>query len=266
MAREAEGGQPLRQVRLQLPHHTGIGGAPALAERARRLQDKLRAHIRARIDRREMTGTGLSREAGFQQGHLSNFLNARRGLSLESMDRLLETLNIGVLDLADLKDIQQQVSFPAGGFENVPLVSGEQAARLPRFAPEQVRESRSFSRSFLRRLKPNDASNRSDWLRFVLLRLDAKAAGGMFPHILTGVTLLVDRHYNCLQPYRRLRPNIYAAHAEARCLIGYVSVSGDHLVLRPQNPQHSVELVRIERGRSYHDYIVGRVCYVGFEV
>jgi len=230
------------------------------------LQDKLRAHIRARIDRGELTGTGLSREAEFQQGHLSNFLNARRGLSLESMDRLLETLNIGVLDLADLKDIRQQVSFPAGGFENVPLVSGEQAARLPRFAPEQVRESRSFSRSFLRRLKPNDASNRSDWLRFVLLRLDAKAAGGMFPHILVGATLLVDRHYNSLQPYRRFRPNIYAAHTEARCLIGYVSVFGDHLVLRPQNPQHSVELVRIERGRSYHDYIVGRVCYVGFEV
>ena len=67
------------------------------------LQDELRAHIRARIDRGELTGTGLSREAGFQQGHLSNFLNARRGLSLESMDRLLETLNIGVLDLADLK-------------------------------------------------------------------------------------------------------------------------------------------------------------------
>jgi hypothetical protein len=38
------------------------------------LQDKLRAHIRARIDRGELTGTGLSHEAGFQQGHLSNFL------------------------------------------------------------------------------------------------------------------------------------------------------------------------------------------------
>lgn len=80
------------------------------------------------------------------------------------------------------------------------------------------------------------------------------------------MTLLVDRHYNSLQPYRRLRPNIYAVHVEARCLIGYVSVSGDHLVVRPQNPQHPVELVRIERGRSYHDYVVGRVCYVGFEV
>jgi hypothetical protein len=32
------------------------------------LQDKLRAHIRARIDRGELTGTGLSHEAGFQQG------------------------------------------------------------------------------------------------------------------------------------------------------------------------------------------------------
>src|ERR1035438_10555812 len=74
------------------------------------LQDKLRAHIRARIDRGELTGTGLSREAGFQQAHLSNFLNARRGLSLESMDRLLDTLNIGVLDLADLKDIERRAS------------------------------------------------------------------------------------------------------------------------------------------------------------
>jgi hypothetical protein len=232
------------------------------------LQDKLRAHIRARIDRGELTGTGLSREAGFQQGHLSNFLNARRGLSVESMDRLLDTLHIGVLDLADLKDIEQRASHPAGasGFESVAVVSGEQAARLPRFTPEQVRESRNFSKSFLRKLKPNDASNRSEWMRFVLLQLDAKAAGGMFPRIPAGATLLVDRHYNSLQPYRRLQPNIYAVQAEARCLIGYVSVSGDNLVLRPRNPQHSVELVRIDRGRSYHDYIVGRVCHVGFEV
>ncbi len=232
------------------------------------LQDKLRAHIRARIDRGELTGSGLSREAGFQQGHLSNFLNARRGLSVESMDRLLQTLNIGVLDLADLKDIEQQLSFPAGtsGFENVAVVTGEQAAHLPRFTPEQARESRSFSKSFLRKLKPNDAGNRSEWLRFVLVLLNAKAAGGMFPRIPAGATLLLDRHYNSLQPYRRLQPNIYAVQAGTRCLVGYVSVAGDNLVLRPRNPQHEVELVRIDRGRRYHDYIVGRVCHVGFEV
>ena len=233
------------------------------------LQDKLRTHIRARIDRGELTGTGLSRDAGFQQGHLSNFLNARRGLSLESMDRLLETLGIGVLDLVDLKDIRAAGLVPAGRSADSrtwPWSAGSKLPACPASAPEQVRDSRNFSRSFLRKLKPNDAGNRSEWLRFVLLRLDAKAAGGMFPRIPAGATLLVDRHYNSLQPYRRLQPNIYAVHADARCLIGYVSVSGDHLVLRPQNPQHAVELVRIERGRSYHDYIVGRVCHVGFEV
>ncbi len=232
------------------------------------LQDKLRAHIRERIDRRELTGSGLSREAGFQQAHLSNFLNARRGLSLESMDRLLETLNLDVLDLADVAEIQRRASFPAGlrGFESVAVVDGGQAARLPRFTPEQVRESRHFSKSFLRKLKPNDAGNRGEWLRFVLIRLDAKAAAGMFSRMAAGATLLLDRHYNSLQPYRRLQPNIYAVQAEARCLVGYVSVSGDQLVLRPRNPQYAVELVRIARGRSYHDYIAGRVCHVELEV
>ncbi len=232
------------------------------------LQDKLRAHIRARIDRRELTGSGLSREAGFQQGHLSNFLNSRRGLSLESMDRLLQTLQISLLDLVDANDIQRRALFPgaAAGFESVAVVTGEQAAHLPRFAPGQVRESVRFSKSFLRRLKPNDTGDRSEWLRFVLLRLDAKAAAGVWQRVPAGAAFLVDRHYNSLQPYRRLQPNIYAVGVEARCLIGYVSVSGDHLVMRPQNPLYPVELVRIERGRSYSDYIVGRVCHVAFEV
>ena len=184
------------------------------------------------------------------------------------MDRLLETLNLSVLDLADVAEIQRRASFPAAltGFENVALVTGEQATRLPRFTPEQVCESRHFSKSFLRRLKPNDAGNRGGWLRFVLIRLDAKAAGGMFPRMAAGATLLLDRHYNSLQPYRQRHPNIYAVQAHARCLVGYVSVFGDQLVLRPRNPQYAVELVRIARGRSYHDYIAGRVCHVELEV
>ena len=68
------------------------------------LQDQLRAHIRARIGRGELTGTMLARNAEFPQGHLSNFLNSRRGLSLESMDRLLDALGIGILDLMDSRD------------------------------------------------------------------------------------------------------------------------------------------------------------------
>jgi len=56
------------------------------------LEDSLRAHIWARIHRGELTGSALSRDAGFQQAHMSNFLNTRRGLSPEAMDRLLDVL------------------------------------------------------------------------------------------------------------------------------------------------------------------------------
>jgi len=230
------------------------------------LQDQLRTHIRARIARGELTGVGLARAADFPQGHLSNFLNARRGLSLESMDRLLETLDIGVLDLVAAKDIQKRFALPgaAKGVEKIAMVAAENAA-LARFAPDQILETRSFNKSFLRKLKPLHAEDRRDWLRFVLIRLAVKGAGP-FPLGTSTATLLIDRHYSSLQPYRRLQPNVYAVSFSGRCVVGYVSLFDDYLVLRPRDPQQAVEVLRIERGRSYSEYIVGRVCHVGLEV
>src|SRR5271165_4656964 len=223
--------------------------------RLRDLQDRLRAHIRARIGRRELTGSGLSRQAGFQQGHLSNFLNSRRGLSLESMDRLLDTLQIGVLDLVDAGEIQRRaLPLPgAAGLENVAVVSAEHAARLPRFTPEQMGGTVSFRKTFLRKLKPNDVCNRGDWLRFVTIKLDPKTVRAMFPRNAAGATLLIDRHYTSLDPYRRRQPNLYAMLLQSRCTVGYVSLAGDYVVLRPRNPQLPVELAHMERARSYCD-------------
>jgi hypothetical protein len=234
----------------------------------RDLQDQLRAHIRALLDRGQWTGTKLSQQAGFQQAHLSNFLNARRGLSLESMDHLLETLNLGVLDLVAASEIQRHTAprIPAGKLESVSVVSAEQATRLPRFGADQISETISFKKSFLRRLRPNDVVNRSDWLRFVLIKLDAKAAAAVFPASTFGATLLVDRHYNSLRPYRRLQPNLYVVACNAGSLVGYVTVSGDYLLLRPRNPNYAVQMVRIERGRTSSHYIGGRVCHASMEV
>ncbi len=74
------------------------------------LQARLRTYIWARIHRGELTGLALSRDAGFQQAHLSNFLNARRGLSLDSLDRLLRAMDIGLLDLIDPDEIQKRAA------------------------------------------------------------------------------------------------------------------------------------------------------------
>jgi hypothetical protein len=100
------------------------------------LEDNLRAHIWARIHRGELTGSGLSRDAGFQQAHMSNFLNARRGLSPEAMDRLLDVLQVDVLDLADPEELRlRALQRPerASSFDSVPL-----------FRCRTLRSSRAF--------------------------------------------------------------------------------------------------------------------------
>jgi len=136
---------------------------------------------------------------------------------------------------------------------------------LARFAPDQILETRSFNKSFLRKLKPRDAEDRRDWLRFVLIRMAVRGAN-LFPARTSTAVLLIDRHYSSLQPYRRLQPNVYAVSFGGRCVMGYVSVFDDYVVLRPRDPQQEVEMLRIERGRSYSEYIIGRVCHVGLEV
>ena len=233
----------------------------------RDLQDRLRTHIRGRIGRGEFTGSSLSLQAGFQQGHLSNFLNSRRGLSLELMDRLLETLEIEILDLVDLGEIQRRAPQPAqAGLQSIAVVSAEDAVRLPRFTPEQVSGTVSFRKTFLRKLQPNDVCNRGDWLRFVVIKLDLGTARAMFPRSAAGAALLIDRHYTSLQPYRQQQPNLYVVRLQSRSKVGFLSQAGDHLVLRSRNPTLPVELAPIDRVRGYSDCVVGRVCHVAIEV
>jgi transcriptional regulator with XRE-family HTH domain len=229
------------------------------------LQAQLRVHIRARMGRGELTGKGLAEAAELPPGHLSNFLNSRRGLSLESMDRLLQALRIGVLDLVSREEVRRRAAPRAAvAVEPVALVSPEHAV-LARFRDDQILETRDFNKSFLRRLRPRADVDRSDWLRFVLIKLDGRDSHGFFPQPVAA-TLLVDRYYNSLEPYRRLHPNLYAVRMGEGCVAAHISVIDNCLMLRPREPRAPIDVVRIEAGRSYSDYIVGRVCHVGLEV
>ena len=233
------------------------------------LEDNLRAHIWARIHRGELTGTGLSRDAGFQQAHMSNFLNARRGLSPEATDRLLEVLQVDILDLADPEELRLRAlqrperSF---AFDNVPLVSLHDAALAVRISSRQVREPLKFKKRFLHRLKPDTIGERDDWLRFVLVKADVDNARAMAPRLAPGAVVLLDRHYNSLLPYHRGVPNIYAVWTGTQCAIRYVSVSSGRVILQPDSRDWPVELVEIAHGKGFAEYIVGRVCHIAVEV
>jgi hypothetical protein len=233
------------------------------------LEDNLRAHIWARIHRGELTGTGLSRDAGFQQAHMSNFLTARRGLSPEAMDRLLDVLQVDVLDLADPEELRlRALQRPerASSFDSVPLVSLQDAVFPPRIPPRHARDSLKFRKRFLQRLKPDTIGDRTDWLRFVLIKADVGNACGMTPRLATGAVLLLDRHYNSLHAYRPGATNMYAVRDGTRCAIRYVTISPDRIVLRPHNPDWPVELVEIPHGKSFAEYIAGRVCHIAVDV
>jgi hypothetical protein len=232
------------------------------------LQENLRKILLQRIESGELTGLRLAQQTGFKQAHISNFLNRKRGLSLEGMDKVLSVQHLSVLDLLDPAEVNRRASIlpPTGDeYENVLLTSPLVAATRPLITADQVLAILKFKKTFLRALKPEANGNRSNWHRFVLIRLDARDALAMSPRLKLGATLLIDRHYTSLKPYRKGDSNMYAVLKNDTCAVRYVETDGNHLLLRPHNLSSPLDWVPIEEGKSPADYLVGRVCQIGQE-
>jgi transcriptional regulator with XRE-family HTH domain len=231
------------------------------------IQEELRRVLWERIREKKLTGLGLAKQTGFEQAYISNFLNRKRSLSLEGMDRLLAAQNLSVFDLLNRDELNRRASsIPAGegNFENVVLTDAAVAATQPTIQRDAIRDILKFKKSFLKRLRPAPSKGRESWQRFVLTKIDAHEASSMYPRLLPGATVLIDRHYNLLQPYRRNEVNIYAVRKNRGCTIKYVERDGDHLVLRPHNQLHPVSVLPLE-GHDPAEMIVGRVCHVAIE-
>ncbi len=213
----------------------------------RALQENLRKQLWERIEEGDLTGLRLAEQTGFKQAHISNFLNRKRGLSLEGMDKVLNVQHLSVLDLLDPSEVNKRASIVPPGedeFDNVLLADTKVAATEPLIMSMNVREH---------------------WERFVLIKLDAREGMSMYPRLLPGATVLIDRHYNSLKPYRKGEFNMYAVLKNGNCTVKYVEVAGNHLILRPHNQAYPIEVMTIEDDKTSADYIVGRICYVGIE-
>ena len=232
------------------------------------LQDNLRKILQHRIEVGELTGLRLAQQTGFKQAHISNFLNRKRGLSIEGMDKVLQVQHLSVLDLLDPAEVNKRASIlpPSGDdFENVILTDCAIAATEARIASMHVKEFLKFKKSFLHRIKPESHADRSDWQRFVLIKLDAREAFAMHPRLAPGALLLIDRHYNSLKPYRKGELNMYAVLKNDTCAVRYVELAADRLVLRPHNHDCPIEILAMQEGKSAGDYLIGRVCQVALE-
>jgi hypothetical protein len=238
------------------------------AMKFRILQDNLRNALWKRIEEGGLTGLRLARQTGFKQAHISNFLNRKRGLSLEGMDRVLAVQHLSVLDLLDPSEINKRATIlpPSNDeFQNILLTDGTVAAMHPLITSMDVKEIVKFKKVFLKKLKPDTGRHRESWERFVAIKADAREGMSMYPRLMPGSILLIDRHYTSLKPYRKGELNMYAVVKNGTCTVKYVEIGGKHLILRPQNQAYPIDVMAIEEGMTPSDYLVGRICHIGIE-
>ncbi|MEO6983466.1 MAG: helix-turn-helix domain-containing protein [Edaphobacter sp.] len=232
------------------------------------LHELLRLELLRRIERGALTGSRLAQLAGFQQAHISNFLNRKRSLSLEGLDRVLAAQNLTIdqilpLDLAAAAPPPVQSSDP---IEVVPVVSASTAMDDARIAPSAVIETIQVSASRLRDNRARPSTRHAHWQRFLAIRADAQQSAAMDPLLAPGAIAILDRHYNSLAPYRAHQPTLYAVRCGASLLLRFVDFDEGRLILRPYARTFPVQLLPLANHESPADYIVGRVCLVFSEL
>jgi transcriptional regulator with XRE-family HTH domain len=233
------------------------------------LQERLRILLCARVSSGELTGSSLARRVGLRQAHVSNFLSRKRGMSVGAMDSVLGVLRISVLDLADPDEINRRVTLieppTASAFVNVVMVTPETAARQTFISAEHVVAIYKFRKSFMKKLRPALVRRKKDFRRFVLFKVDEYSGVGMYPRLQPGATVLIDRHYNSLAPYRAGEKSMYAVKKFDTAVIRYIDLREGHIALRPINPAYATEIIELRPGEAAEDYIVGRVAHVAIE-
>jgi hypothetical protein len=232
------------------------------------LQDALRKLLLEKIDSGELTGMALAGKTGFRQAHISNFLNRKRGFSIEGMDRVLKVEELSVLDLVPAAEINARASIPPpreDDYANI-FVVGPQHAAHPQIHAADVIEVVKFKQSVLRRLRASALGDRENWLRFVMLKPSRADCEAMSPRLAPGCTLLIDRHHNEVAPYRRGDHTMYAVLDDGETTVRYVECQDDLITLQPECRRAPCKVLYVPPGKESHDLIIGRVAHVSMEI
>jgi hypothetical protein len=88
----------------------------------------------------------------------------------------------------------------------------------------------------------------------------------MSPRLTAGATLVIDRHYNSLKPYRKGEFNMYAVLKNDTCALRYIELAGSHPILRPRNQSDAAEVIPIPESQTASGFLVGRISHVSQEL
>jgi len=232
------------------------------------LHELLRVELVRRIERGTLTGSRLAQQAGFQQAHISNFLNRKRSLSLEGLDRVLASQNLTIDQILPLEITAQVTSAIhfSEPTEIVPVVSPSAAMDEARISPSAIIETIQVSASRLHDNRARPSTKHAHWQRFLAIRADTQQSAAMDPLVSPGAIAVLDRHYNSLAPYRAHQSTLYAVRCGAALLLRFVDFDEGRLILRPYSRDFPVQLIPLATHETPADYIVGRVCLVFSEL
>ena len=224
------------------------------------LHELLRLELLRRIDQGVVTGTRLAQQAGFQQAHISNFLNKKRSLSLEGLDRVLAAQGLTIDQLLPV-DLKAASALPGHDtMETVPVVSPSVAMDQAFATAASVIETIQVSASRLQGNRSRPHAERANWQRFLAIRADAQQAAAMEP-LLSGETIAVlDRHYNSLSDYRSHESTLFAIRYGGTLMLRFVEFNEGQMILRPYSRRSPVHLLTLAPDEVPADYVVGRVC------
>jgi hypothetical protein len=234
------------------------------------LHELLRLELQRRIDRGVLTGSRLAHQAGFQQAHISNFLNRKRALSLEGLDRVLASQKLSIEHILPL-DLSAQAAPPSlnesrDPIEIIPVVSPSAAMDDALIPDASIIETIQVSASRLYDNRARASTRHAHWQRFLAIRADAQQSAAMEPLLSPGAIAVLDRHYNSLAPYRAHQPTLYAVRCGAALLLRFVDFDEGRLILRPYSRDFPVQLLPLATHETPADYLVGRVCLVFSEL
>ena len=236
------------------------------------LHELLRLEILRRIETGDLTGTRLAQQTGFQQAHISNFLNRKRALSLEGLDRVLTAQSLTVdqilpVQVSAASELLDREGPPQDDeVARVPIVSELAAAEERQIDAASVIETLPLAVSRLADNRTRTSRRPAEWQRFVAVRVDALQSAAMEPVLAPGTIAVIDRHYNSLAPYRAHESTLYAMRHGAGLLLRYVELDGGHLILRPLALDCAVQLISMAAGQAPSDFIAGRVCLLIHEL
>jgi len=224
------------------------------------MHERLRLELLRRIQRGTLSVSLLARQTGFGESHISNFLNSRRRLSLDAIDRVLACQAMSAADL--LPTVHRGSSTAEGDSTRVPVVSHTAALFEPFIRPSAIHSMLQLPDGLLKAQRARVSQHRRTWERFVAISIPSADSLPMEPIVLPDAIVLLDRHYNSLMAYRPNRPNLYAVRHGTRLAVRYVDFLLNRMVLRPFNPVFPVDLVEVAMGESPNDLIAGRVVLV----